>query len=89
MKGTNDILKSLRGPENIPASTILCTLDVERLYTNIPHRGGLEALNFFLHGETETNAELNTFLLEAAEIVSTENYFSLGRDFYATTQISM
>lgn len=60
VKDTNDVLQSLRSIDNVPESTILCTLDVESLYTNIPHQGGLEALNFFLNGEAETDTQFNT-----------------------------
>lgn len=44
LKDIYDVLQLLKTLQ-IPESTILCTLDIESLYSNIPH--GLEALNPF------------------------------------------
>ena len=32
----------------LPENTLLVTFDVESLYTNIPHEGGIEAMEYFL-----------------------------------------
>ena len=39
------IIESL---DPLPENTLLVTFDVESLYTNIPHEGGIEAMEHFL-----------------------------------------
>ena len=47
LRDSGDVIKSIKDL-HIPDSTILCTADVESLYSNIPHVGGLEALTHYL-----------------------------------------
>ena len=49
IKDTTDFLKKLEGLENLPSGTILATLDVKAIYTNIPHNEGVEACRAMLN----------------------------------------
>ena len=44
IKDTNEFLKKLRFLPKLPDGIILCTMDVEGLYPNLPHGEGLSAL---------------------------------------------
>ena len=43
IKDTNDFLLKLQDIRNLPSGSLLVTLDVTSLYTNIPHEEGLDA----------------------------------------------
>ena len=43
IKDTNDFLLKLQDIRNLPTGSLLVTLDVTSLYTNIPHEEGLDA----------------------------------------------
>ena len=48
VKDTNDFLNKLLTISNLPANSLLVTLDVSSLYTNIPHNEGINACDHFL-----------------------------------------
>ena len=48
VKDTNDFLNKLQTIGNLPANSLLVTLDVSSLYTNIPHNEGINACDYFL-----------------------------------------
>lgn len=80
---TTDVLKLL-SDIYVPDKTFLVTFDVESLYTNIPHVGGLEALNFYLTPKKDTlPVEL---LMELTEFILKSNYFMFNNKFYLQTQ---
>ncbi|XP_043935226.1 plexin-B3-like [Protopterus annectens] len=54
---------------------LVCTLDVCSLYTNIPHKYGLEALSFWLDQASLYQPLFNSFLVELAKFVLTSNVF--------------
>lgn len=57
-KDTTHFLLELEKLGPLPSNAILVTLDVSSLYTNIPHRDGLEACRHFLN--TRKNKSLPT-----------------------------
>jgi hypothetical protein len=67
----------------LPDKCILVTLDVSSLYTNIPHKEGLEAtkeaLNKSRPGEVNPS---NESLVNLMEFVLTKNNFQFDDDFY-------
>ena len=48
VKDTNDFLNKLSTIGNLPANSLLVTLDVSSLYTDIPHKEGINACQHFL-----------------------------------------
>ncbi|XP_077105060.1 uncharacterized protein LOC143759233 isoform X2 [Ranitomeya variabilis] len=65
----------------VPEETLLVSLDVESLYTNIAHDQGVQAAAFFLERHQE-NGEHNLFLLELLHFVLDKNYFTFDRKYY-------
>ncbi|XP_054846214.1 uncharacterized protein LOC129336859 [Eublepharis macularius] len=77
LRDTTDFLRKIQSIDNLPDDTILATMDVEALYTNIPHADGLQALqNIILD---KTTAHLAT---ELCHFVLTHNYFEFGDNLY-------
>lgn len=66
----------------IPVDAFLATLDVESLYTNVPHEGGLKVLHHYLSERGELAMPPNELLLELASFVLKCNYFKFEEDFY-------
>lgn len=52
---------------SVPPETILVTLDIEALYSSIPHRKGLQIIGKFLSEQGSTAVPLNDFTLELLE----------------------
>ena len=77
LRDTTDFLRKIQSINNLPDDTILATMDVEALYTNIPHVDGLQAIrNIILD---KTTAHLAT---ELCHFVLTHNYFEFGDNLY-------
>ena len=72
--------------DHILVDSIVGTFDGISLDTNIPHQGGLEALQFYLN-ERPPNALPNTnCIVDLAELVLTSNYFIFRGDFFRQTK---
>lgn len=57
------------------------SLDVNSLYTSIPHEIGLRAIAHFLSSDPLLNPGQAEFILEATEFCLTHNYFEFDGDF--------
>ena len=53
IKDTNHFLRKIKELVQLPEGTILCTIDVVRLYPNIPHDEGLAFLKDFLDSRVD------------------------------------
>ena len=81
IKDTNHFLQRLMLLDNIPTSSILVTIDVTALYTNIPHRDGILAVKEAL--ETRRDKEPKTWiLLRLLYFVLTKTCFKFDNQFY-------
>ncbi|XP_062918361.1 chitinase domain-containing protein 1 isoform X1 [Mobula hypostoma] len=60
-------------------------MDVQSLYTSIPHQQGLKALHFFLDSRPNQFPSTTT-LLRLAELVLTLNNFSFGSSYFLQTK---
>lgn len=58
VKDTTDFIQKLKSFKLAHANSYLVTLDVLSLYTNIPHKDGLDACEFFLASDTCTSNRL-------------------------------
>ena len=64
IKDTTDLLRKLDANNDLPCNTILATMDVTSLYTNIPHADGLAAIQRTLpQGTSDTICSLAKFVL--------------------------
>ena len=73
----NNILKKIEGIKNLPDNTILATLDVASLYSNIDTNFSLQAARETLE-KTRPNSNVepsNASLLELLEMVLTKSNF--------------
>lgn len=62
------------------------SLDVNSLYTSIPHAFGLMALEYFFAKDPLINPRQASFILEATSYCLTHNYFQFDGDFYVQIQ---
>ena len=84
VKDTTHLLNILHDITDIPANTLLVTLDVQSLYTNIPNTEGIDAIKEVLntHRRHPNLKPTNTSLLGLLELVLTRNNFRFnGKDY--------
>ena len=82
IKDTSDFLNKLLNLRNLPSNTLLVTLDVSSLYTNIPHNDGINACRFFLHRSRNNRNIPTETLCDLIRMVLTMNNFMFnGKNF--------
>ena len=64
----------------MPANTVLVTIDVSALYTNIPQNEGLEAAKEALENMDDT--AFNDFIFKILEIVLKYNIFKFNKELF-------
>ena len=74
IKHTNHFLSKLKSLGKLPQVTILCTIEVVRLYPNIPHSEGLTSFPRFLELREKKQISSDT-LIEFTETVLKRNIF--------------
>lgn len=85
LKDTLDLLKILEGL-TIPQGAILAAIDIEALYSSIPHTKGIEVVSEFLR-ERDTNSwELGQFIILLLERILTNNMFLFNGVTYLQVQ---
>lgn len=65
----------------LPPGTLAVTCDVESLYSNIRHKDGIRAIQYFLDKETGDPLH-NAVLVSLLDFVLNNNYFIFDRVFY-------
>ena len=81
VKDTNDFLNKLLIIGNLPANSLLVTLDVSSLYTNIPHNEGIKACDHFLRTSSHNTIPTGT-LCDLIRMILTMNNFSFNDNHY-------
>ncbi|CAJ0933513.1 unnamed protein product, partial [Ranitomeya imitator] len=78
---TGDFLDKIHNIRKIPPESILCTLDVNSLYTSIEHDKGIEAVTLTLR---EANMDSNSLdlCIDLLNLVLRENFFMFEDDFF-------
>ena len=86
IKDTTDFLKKIETVNIAPGSTLV-TMDVQSLYTNIPHDEGVQAIRRFLnaHSSIDDNLDIDG-LAKSAEFILKHNYFSFDNQHYLQKQ---
>ena len=83
IKDTNDFLLKLQALGKLPENTILFSLDVVSLYTNIPTEMGLKWIeNFLSDHRPEGSKPSNEMLIKLLEFILTCNDFELVNSFF-------
>ena len=77
LKDTTHLIHILLGKKLAPED-ILVTIDVQSLYTNIPHTEGIQALNRIFK-ESNTDPMKKLLICRLANLVLTRNYFSFSK----------
>ena len=78
---TNDFLNKLLTIGNLPANSLLVTLDVSSLYTNIPHNEGINACDHFLRTSSRNTIPTGT-LCDLIRMILTMNNFCFNDNHY-------
>lgn len=81
LRDTTDLLGKLEGV-SFGDHFWLCSIDVEALYSSIPHNCGLRAVKDFLGTRSLFLEAHNRFVLELMEYVLTRNYFLFNGKFF-------
>lgn len=82
VQDSQDMIKILQSVSLPQIPTLLVTLDVESLYTNIPHDGGIQAIDFFLREFLSDKKPTIECLKELTKLVLTKNYFMYKDDYF-------
>uniref|UniRef100_A0A8C3F2N4 Reverse transcriptase domain-containing protein n=1 Tax=Chrysemys picta bellii TaxID=8478 RepID=A0A8C3F2N4_CHRPI len=77
LQDTTDFLRKLQCIGDLPENTILATMDVAALYTNIPHKDGLQAVRNSIPDEAMAH-----LVAELCDFVLTHNHFRFGDNLY-------
>ena len=84
-------VEEINNSEPLPTDTLLCTLDVGALYTNIPHQEGITACRETLDLDTHTNTNSTanppstTFICKLIQLILTLNIFTFDDKFWLQT----
>ena len=74
IKDTNDFLCKLQNVQNVPSDSLLVTLDVSSLYTNIPHDQGLEACREALNSREVLSPPTEDIISLISSILTKNNF---------------
>ncbi|KAM5158158.1 LOW QUALITY PROTEIN: uncharacterized protein ACMZJ9_009403 [Mantella aurantiaca] len=82
---TMDMLRVINGL-HVPRDAVLVTIDVEALYSSIPHDLGLKAVKKFLKEMGQAWEPYNSFVLGALEFILRNNIFTFHTTHYLQVQ---
>nr|XP_039263152.1 uncharacterized protein LOC120339139 [Styela clava] len=81
VRDSMDLLNILKKIDNIPPGSYLVTMDVTSLYTNIPHKDGILAVEKYLSKYTTEKREI-PYIKEAVNMVLDNNNFVFDGKHY-------
>ena len=84
LRDTTHFLTRVQGLDTLPLGTLLVTLDVKSLYTNIPHDDGIEACREALNTRTQLQPPTED-LVELIKQILTKNTFIFASQHYLQT----
>ena len=83
IKDTTHFLSKLEQLEQFPANSLLVTLEVSSLYTNIPHNEGISACRHFLDTRDRNSSTVGTEILcDLIRMILTMNNFTFNDRHY-------
>nr|XP_054774674.1 uncharacterized protein LOC129282841 [Lytechinus pictus] len=81
VRDTTDFLNKIKSAE-ITHESLLVTMDVKSLYTNIPHEDGIQAQRSFLRRQSEySNSEIDD-LASLSEFILKHNYIKFDDEYF-------
>ncbi|CAJ0945100.1 unnamed protein product [Ranitomeya imitator] len=82
LRDTSDLLLKLEGM-HLGQDVWLASIDIEALYSSIPHEAGIEGVRYFLQQRSVACWEHNEFVLNILRYILTHNAFSFdGKHFH-------
>ncbi|XP_068696962.1 uncharacterized protein [Montipora foliosa] len=81
VKDTNDFLNKLLTIGKLPSNSLLVTLDVSSLYTNIPHNEGINACDHFLRTDPHNTIPTGT-ICDLIRMIPTMNNLTFNDSHY-------
>lgn len=84
VKDTGDVLRHI-SQINVQGEVLLVGIDVESLYTSIPHEWGIKAVNTFLDRHFPSYGPQNEFLVDLLSFALKNNFFQFLSNFYQQT----
>ena len=81
IRDTTDFLNKLRELPPLPSDSLLVTLDVSSLYTNIPHDEGIKACEEALNTRTDQSLPTED-LCHLIKLILSKNAFTFNQAFY-------
>lgn len=89
VKDTIHLLRQLDGLQ-VPPNSILVAIDVEALYSSIPHKLGLACKRRVLSEKSGLEEKVNDYIVEALDFVLNHNYFAFnGSHFLQVEGVAM
>ena len=85
IKDTTDFLNAIRKIPKLPDDTLLVAMNVKALYTNIPHKDGIAAVQTTLN-RNNVNTTLTRWILRSIECILTNNNFTFNDQYYIQLQ---
>ena len=77
IKDTTDFINKIRQLPQLSKDSFLVTLDVSSLYSNIPHKDGIEACQYFMNNGCKPKESLKC-ISKLIELVLTKNHFQFN-----------
>lgn len=81
VQDTRDVLRKIDGIK-VPTDTLLVGIDVESLYTSIPHECGIQAVQHFLDSKFPQLAAQNEFIVDLLLFMLDNNCFQFLNQYY-------
>ena len=83
VKDTTDFINKIEAISNLSPETIMCTIDVTSLYTNIPNQEGIDACQKFLMASRKCSENPSIIsILKLLQYVLTKNNFDFNGKHY-------
>lgn len=89
IRDTAHLLQNLEGL-SVPLDSILVTVDIEALYSSIPHTKGIEVIKHFISQSHRDDKPLHRFILSALDFILLHNAFAFdGSHFLQIQSVAM
>lgn len=85
IRDTSDLLRHIEGIQ-VPRDSLLVAIDVESLYSSIPHKKRVVTARLFLMEQEHTSWPLNKFILQLLTYILTRNFFIFEDQHYLQIQ---
>ena len=90
VKDTTDFICKIKSVPNLSKNSLLITLDVTSLYTNIPHEDGIKACNYYLNQEKSVRGLSPEEICSLIKLTLQNNHFQFnGKNYIQKLRMAM